>query len=94
MKTNRLIPFQSWRLTFFQAVILAVFLIFGIRMYELQVLRHGEFEGFADENRFSELPIASRRGAVFDRNDKRLAFNVPAFNVTITPGGTAKRRKR
>ncbi len=85
MKSNRLIPFQTWRLTFFQAVILAVFLIFGIRMYELQVLRHGEFEGFADENRFSALPIASRRGAIFDRNDKRLAFNVPAFNVTIIP---------
>ena len=85
MKSNRLIPFQTWRLTFFQAVIFAVFLIFGIRMYELQVLRHGEFEGFADENRFSALPIASRRGAIFDRNDARLAFNVPAFNVTIIP---------
>ena len=85
MKSNRLIPFQSWRLTFFQAVILAVFLIFGIRMYELQVIRYGEFEDFAYENRFSRLPIASRRGAIFDRNDNRLAFNVPAFNVTIVP---------
>lgn len=85
MKSNRLIPFQTWRLSFFQAVIFAVFLIFGIRMYELQVLRHGEFERDADENRFNELPIASRRGAIFDRNDTRLAFNVPAFNVTIIP---------
>ena len=85
MKSNRLIPFQTWRLTFFQAVIFAVFLIFGIRMYELQVIRHDEFELFADENRFSLLPIASRRGAIFDRNDQRLAFNVPAYNVTIIP---------
>lgn len=85
MKSNRLIPFQTWRLSFFQAVIFAVFLIFGIRMYELQVLRHGEFERDANENRFNELPIASRRGAIFDRNDTRLAFNVPAFNVTIIP---------
>lgn len=85
MKSDRLLPFQSWRLTFFQAVILAVFLIFVLRMYELQVLRHSEFERFADENRFSQLPIASRRGAIFDRNDRRLAFNVPAFNVTIIP---------
>ena len=85
MKSNRLIPFQSWRLTFFQAVILAVFLIFVLRMYELQILRHSEFEEFAEENRFSQLPIASRRGAIFDRNDQRLAFNVPAFNVTIIP---------
>ena len=85
MKSNRLIPFQSWRLTFFQAVIFAVFLIFGIRMYELQVIRHDEFENLADVNRFNELPIAARRGAIFDRNDRRLAFNVPAYNVTIVP---------
>jgi len=85
VKSNRLIPFQAWRLTFFQAVIFAVFLIFGIRMYELQVVEHDEFELVADENRFSQLPIASRRGAIFDRNDQRLAFNVPAYNVTIVP---------
>ena len=85
MNANRLIPFQTWRLTFFQAVIFAVFLIFAIRMYELQVVRHSEFQGDADENRLKTLPIAARRGAIFDRNDRRLAFNVPAFNVTIVP---------
>ncbi len=85
MKSNRLIPFQTWRLTFFQAVIFAVFLIFGLRMYELQVIRHSDYQTQADENRLGQLPIAARRGAIFDRNDRRLAFNVPAFNVTIVP---------
>ena len=85
MKSNRLMPFQTWRLTFFQAVIFAVFLIFGIRMYELQVIRFDEFDANADENRLNSLPIAARRGAIFDRNDERLAFNVPAYNVTIIP---------
>ncbi len=85
MKSNRLIPFQTWRLTFFQAVIFAVFLIFGIRMYELQILQHNEFQVEANRNRLKTLPIAARRGAIFDRYDRRLAFNVPAFNVTIIP---------
>ena len=85
MKSNRLVPFQTWRLTFFQAVIFAVFLIFGIRMYELQVIRHDEFEIEANDLRFKRLPIPARRGAIFDRNDRRLAFNVPAYNVTIIP---------
>ncbi len=85
MKSNRLIPFQTWRLTFFQAVIFAVFLIFGIRMYEFQVLRHDEFQIDADENRLKRFPIPARRGAIFDRNDRRLAFNVPAYNVTVIP---------
>jgi len=85
VKSNRLVPFQTWRLTFFQAVIFAVFLIFGIRMYELQVIRHDEFEIEANDLRFKRLPIPARRGAIFDRNDRRLAFNVPAYNVTIIP---------
>ncbi len=85
MKSNRIVPFQTWRLTFFQAVILAVFLIFGIRMYEFQVIRHDEFEIEANDLRFKRLPIPARRGAIFDRNDRRLAFNVPAYNVTIIP---------
>lgn len=85
MNSNRLAPFQTWRLTFFQAVIFAVFLIFGLRMYELQIIRYDEFDAAANENRLNELPIAARRGAIFDRNDERLAFNVPAYNVVITP---------
>ena len=85
MKFNRLAPFQTWRLTFFQAIVLAVFLVFGIRMYELQIVNSDYYESRADENRLSRLPIPSRRGAIFDRYDNRLAFNVPAFNVTIIP---------
>jgi penicillin-binding protein 2 len=82
---KRLIPFQGWRLTFLQAIVVGVFIVFSLRMYELQVLRYEEFNAFADENRFSSLPIASNRGAIRDRNDTRLAFNVPAYNVEIIP---------
>jgi penicillin-binding protein 2 len=85
VKSARLLPFQSWRLTFFQAIIFAVFLVFTIRMYELQIIRNDEFEVLADDNRLNQFPIPSRRGAIFDRYDNRLAFNVPAFNVTIIP---------
>jgi penicillin-binding protein 2 len=82
---RRLLPFQGWRLTAFHAVMVAVFLIFSIRLYELQVIRHDEFQAAADENRLNELPIAAPRGVIYDRNGKPLAKNVPAFNVTIVP---------
>lgn len=82
---NRLLPFQGWRLTFFQAVIFAVFLIFSIRLYELQVIQFEVNDADANENRLSALPIAASRGAIRDRYDVRLAFNVPAYNVTIVP---------
>ncbi|HEX2622297.1 MAG TPA: penicillin-binding transpeptidase domain-containing protein, partial [Phototrophicaceae bacterium] len=78
-------PFQGWRLTFFQGIIVAVFLLFSIRMYDLQVINYDEFKEQADENRFSALPIASNRGVIYDRNNKPLATNAPAYLIEITP---------
>lgn len=84
---QRLQPFQGWRLTFFQAIIVAVFLLFSVRMYQLQVMQYDDLLAQADENRLSALPIPAPRGVLFDRNDQPLAINVPAFNMTITPAG-------
>jgi len=82
---RQLQPFQGWRLTFFYAVMIAVFLLFSFRMYDLQVVNYDTYQAAADENRLSQLPIAAARGVIFDRNGVPLAKNVPAFNVTIVP---------
>jgi penicillin-binding protein 2 len=82
---NRLFPFQGWRLTVFQAVVFAMFLLYSVRVYELQIINYDEFNAQANENRLSSLPIAASRGAIRDRYDLRLAYNVPAYNVTIIP---------
>lgn len=82
---NRLFPFQGWRLTLFQGIMFGVFLFFAVRMYDFQVARYPEFQAAADENRLSELPIASNRGVIFDRYNQPLAINAPAFNVTVIP---------
>jgi len=82
---RRLLPFQGWRLTLFQAVMFGVFLVFAVRMYDLQLLRGQEFLAVADENRLSELPLPAQRGVIFDRYGRSLARNVPAFNVTVIP---------
>lgn len=63
----------------------AVFVIFAFRMYDLQVLQYDSWKALADENRFSELPIASDRGVIFDRYGQSLASNAAAYIVEITP---------
>src|SRR5215813_8742570 len=82
---RRLMPFQGWRLTFFQAIMIAVFLLFAFRMYDLQIANHDEYQAKADDNRLNQLPLAAERGVIFDRYNRPLAKNVPAFNVTIIP---------
>ena len=80
-----LVPFQGWRLTFLYGVIFAVFLLFSFRLYELQIVGQEQAQLAADDNRLDELPVAARRGVVFDRFGQPLALNEPAFNVTIIP---------
>jgi penicillin-binding protein 2 len=80
-----ILPFQGWRLTFFQGIMFAVFLLFSLRMYQLQIIEYDSAQLAADDNRFDELPIPAARGVIFDRFNRPLAINVPAFNVTIIP---------
>jgi penicillin-binding protein 2 len=82
---TRLLPFQGWRLTMFQAVMFAVFTLFSLRMYQLQIAENEEWQLLADDNRISEVPIPAPRGVIFDRNNRALAVNVPAYNVEVIP---------
>ncbi|MFN8378824.1 MAG: penicillin-binding protein 2 [Anaerolineae bacterium] len=82
---GRILPFQGWRLTFFQGIVAAVFIIFGLRMFQLQVVQFDDMQAAANENRLQELPLAAARGTMSDRNGVPLAINVPAFNVTVIP---------
>lgn len=82
---NRLMPFQGWRLTMFQAVMVATFMLFALRMYQMQIVDVTSYQIAADGNRFNTQPLPADRGVIFDRYDKTLARNVPAYVVRIVP---------
>jgi penicillin-binding protein 2 len=82
---RRLDPFQGWRLTLFQGIVFAVFVVFGLRLAQWQFLQADQFIIAADDNRLDELPIAAARGTIVDRNGNPLAINNPAYNVRIIP---------
>lgn len=82
---QRLNPFQGWRLTFFQGIVFAVFVVFSVRMYQMSVLENDLWQAAANENRLNELPVAAPRGTIHDRNGAPLAINVPAYNVRVVP---------
>jgi penicillin-binding protein 2 len=82
---RRLDPFQGWRLTLFQGVVFAVFVVFGLRLVQWQFLQADQFIIAADDNRLDELPLSAPRGVILDRREQPLAINVPAYNVLVTP---------
>ncbi|MCI0490285.1 MAG: penicillin-binding protein 2 [Blastocatellia bacterium] len=73
------------RLYGFQYLILAVFIVLGMRFYVLQVARHEAYQQRAENNRIRDIPIPAPRGAILDRNEKVLVDNTHAYNIVVAP---------
>jgi len=85
MNDRRLLPFQGWRLIFFQAIIVFSLMILVVRTADLQFARGEQFQQDAEENRLQIALEPAPRGVILDRNGVPLAKNDPAYNITITP---------
>ena len=55
------------------------------RYFWLQVLRHDEFSGRADENRVKLRPLPPSRGLIYDRNGVLLAENILDYRLELVP---------
>jgi penicillin-binding protein 2 len=65
-----------------------VFVCFGLlfaRFVWLQVFKHNDYAGQAEENRISIVPVVPNRGLIVDRNGVVLARNFSAYTLEITP---------
>ena len=82
---RRLMPFQGWRLVFFQAIVVFTLIVMVLRMAELQFVQGDQFLEDAEENRLQLVLESAPRGVILDRNGTLLAKNDPAYNITITP---------
>jgi penicillin-binding protein 2 len=73
------------------AVGVFVLICFGLlltRFVWLQVVRHSDYMGQAEDNRISVVPVVPNRGLILDRNGVILARNFSAYTLEITPSKT------
>ncbi len=73
----------SRRITIFQYVIAASFLVLLIGYWRLQIGHHRQSVEAAERNRVRHLPIVAPRGKILDREGRILADNFPAFSVLL-----------
>lgn len=62
-----------------------VFLLFFVRLYQLQLVTQEEYDRKSEENSIRTIPIEPVRGTMIDRNGVLVVDNRPAFTVTIMP---------
>ena len=63
-------------------VVLAIVMVFIIRLFNLQVL-NDDYKKQADSNAFLNKTIYPSRGVMYDRNGKLLVTNHPAYDVMV-----------
>jgi penicillin-binding protein 2 len=66
-------------------VIISVFLVFFVRLWDLQVVKGAEYSEAAQINRSRLVMLDAPRGILYDRNGTPLVHNVPNFSVAIVP---------
>ncbi|MBI9048380.1 MAG: penicillin-binding protein 2 [Anaerolineaceae bacterium] len=76
---------SSSRMRFLYIILGAIFLFYMIRLFSLQIIEGPDYLALAEENRISNISVATQRGVIYDRNGYVLARNIPSFNIAITP---------
>jgi len=76
---------SNWRTTAFLGVIGVLFVVFAVRLFNLQIIQGDEWEQEAEANRTESISLQTQRGVIFDRNGIVLAQNIAAYNIIITP---------
>lgn len=67
-------------------LIITVFLLFTLRLWQLQVLRGKDYYAMSEDNRLKVLKVAAPRGIIYDRNGKALVKNMPFYSASLIPG--------
>ncbi len=72
------------RLGALRLIALTIFLLFGARLYWMQVVNHETYAERAQQNRLRRLPIKAPRGRILDRNGMVMADSRPSYNIVIS----------
>ncbi|MBR3289496.1 MAG: hypothetical protein IKI63_01815 [Clostridia bacterium] len=80
-------PFRSAatarRLTFLSAFFVAVWLLFAVRLFQIQVVDGARYAAQYDAETAIKQPIAATRGEILDVNRRPIAVNEPRYTVTL-----------
>jgi penicillin-binding protein 2 len=73
------------RLVSASVVVALGFVVLCLRFGWLQVVRHGEMQQRAEQNRIAQVPVTANRGLIKDRNGVIIAKNYSAYTLEIEP---------
>ncbi len=67
-----------------QGMIVAIFIVFIIRLFYLQII-DGTYKQIADDRGIRKEQVDPERGQIFDRNGKLIVYNEPSYKLMVVP---------
>ena len=71
------------RVTLSILILMTMTMVLVWRYSQLQIADYAIYKTQSDRNRIQLLPIAPKRGLIFDRNGLLLAENIPSYTLTV-----------
>ncbi len=78
-------PLGGGRLGLVAFLICVAFLVFTVRLFQLQILEGADLRVRSDQNSVRTLLLEAPRGQIVDREGRVLAANRPAYRVQVIP---------
>ncbi|MEE8392449.1 MAG: hypothetical protein V3S14_16845, partial [Anaerolineae bacterium] len=66
-------------------LILGIFGVFGLRLWNIQFVRGEEYRKLAERQSTRPITVPAARGIIYDSNGIPLVRNFPSFNVAVVP---------
>jgi len=66
-------------------IILAFLIVYGLQLFRIQFLLRSKYVGLMNKQLISVNKEVGQRGAIYDSNGKKLAFNKRLYSVSINP---------
>ncbi|MBM3449710.1 MAG: penicillin-binding protein 2 [Armatimonadetes bacterium] len=79
------LKYLSARLLGLRALLLAMFVVLGVRLWQLQILQGDYYDQLSESNRIRVHHTAAPRGVVLDRRAEVLVSNRPSFTIAVLP---------
>jgi penicillin-binding protein 2 len=71
------------RITIAFYIVIFLFGVFIFRLWDLQIIKGGEYKKIDERNRLRVIDIPAPRGIIYDRNDRPLVKNIPSFDISV-----------
>ncbi|MDF1498474.1 MAG: penicillin-binding protein 2 [Patescibacteria group bacterium] len=78
-------PLENKEINIIEKIFLIVLIILIIQAGYLQIIKGKYYAKISENNYKRTIAIKSPRGIIYDSNNKQIVFNIPIFDLVITP---------